>query len=237
MTEFVFCVCELSSDSEWLCIVKMANVFYSYPKKSTESLGGVTEAQQNGSDINLRHIIISAPVPLILAFKVNEKNEWNDWMEMRGGELISAKTRARRPSMRWRDGKKERLEERESLTWPELCDAFHGAAFLLCPLSHSLSLTMQFSAAYALTTDSCSPWERDRDSLTNTNDSRIGLSAKQRDFKHSNFIACTCINRNQNIHASNAAYLAQYYIFSFHYTINYRLIRLKSCPTFSAPPD
>lgn len=56
---------------KWLCFTVTL-------KKSVESLGGVTEVQQNGSDMNLRPIIISAPVPLILPFKVNEKNEWSD---------------------------------------------------------------------------------------------------------------------------------------------------------------
>lgn len=135
---------------------------------------------------------------------------------------------------RWKEGKIGR--ERESHLTRVMWCISRCCISPLPPLSLSLSLS-HYAVFCSLCTNN---WfmlsMRERPALANTNDSRIGLSAKQRDIKHSNFIACTCINRNQNVHASNTAYLAQHYIFSFHYTINYRLIRLNSCHTFSAPP-
>ncbi len=161
-----------------------------------------------------------------------KKSEWSDWMKMRVGyRWYRQKVRKEtvHEMKRWMEG----MIERERVSLDQLCDAFHSAAFLLCPLSPSLSLSLslslsavRFSATYALTTDSCSPWERERPALAHTNDSRSGRSAKRRDFKHSNLIACTCINKNRNIsviNASNAAYSAQYYVFAFHHPINYRL--------------
>ncbi len=158
-------------------------------------------------------------------------NEDESWIS-----LISAKSKEGDRS--WDEEMDGRNDwKRASLAWPELCDAFHSAALLLCPLSPSLSLSaVRFSATYALTTDSCSPWERERPALAHTNDSRSGRSAKRRDFKHSNLIACTCINKNRNIsviNASNAAYSAQYYVFAFHHPN--QLQTDKSYSTFAHP--
>jgi len=144
---------------------------------------------------------------------------------------------------RWAEGKIGREREREggrgSLTWPELCDAFHGAAFLLCSLSLSF---FSLSLFCNLCTNN---WfilsMREREPCTRQHKWQQDWALCQTTWLQThNFIACKCINQSQNIsvtNASNAAYSTRYYVFSFHYAINYSQIRLKSCPTFSAPPD
>lgn len=128
---------------------------------------------------------------------------------------------------RWKEGKIGR--EREShLTRVMWCIS----RYCISPLP-PLSLSLCYAVFCSLCTNN---WfmlcMRERPALANTNDSRIGLSAKQRDFKLSNFIACRCINRNQNIHASNAAYLVQYYIFFSLYN-QLQTDKIKVLPTFS----
>lgn len=92
-----------------------------------KSLGEVTEAQQNGSDINLRSVIISAHVPLVLAFKMKWKKKWMEWLN--GDERWRADIgkKERKEIMRWDEEMDRRNDWKwESLAWPELCDAMTG---------------------------------------------------------------------------------------------------------------
>ncbi len=153
-----------------------------------------------------------------------KKSEWSDWMKMRVGyRWYRQKVRKEtvHEMKRWMEGMIGREQVSLDQSYVMHFTVLHFSIALSPSLSLSLSLSaVRFSATYALTTDSCSPWERERPALAHTNDSRSGRSAKRRDFKHSNLIACTCINKNRNIsviNASNAAYSAQYYVFAFHH--------------------
>lgn len=109
--------------------------------------------------------------------------------------------------------------KRESLARPELCDAFHSAAFLLCPLSPSRSFAVLFSATYALTTDSCSPWERDRHAPT------------RHDFKHSILLHAHTKLKSVLWMLQTLVILHNIMYFLFYHPVSYRLT--KSCLTFS----